>query len=161
MRSKVKPKSVLKTITKRGVLLDLERKGITLDLSQKAIEAFLGNFKQRGICSARKVDRRIAALESMSLERRKAAYAIVGPKEKIGYIKQVYPIRNANGLVTRIEADVVLFKHRLAALGFKGSVKAMVRCRRVETSTYRDTLILNELLGFDFVLKNKQPVLTK
>lgn len=150
---KVKPKSPLNPIMRRGVLLDLTKKGITPELSQKALEAYIEGFERNPIRNSKLVDRRIAGLGRISLEKRKQAYGLTHAKEKIGFIKRLYPIRNDEGLIVRLEADVVIYKHRLIAMGYTQTSRLFVKPRRVETKTYRDTVILNEVIGFDFYLK--------
>lgn len=143
-------------IVRRGVLLDLERKGIAAKHSQKALESFLCNFKQRGVGYSKLTNKRILRGSGEPLEQRYRRYATLDPQDRIGWIRAVYPVRNAEGLIIRIEADVALDRFKLKRLGFEETTKAYCRTRLTTVLTPRGELMLTALYGLDFALKGNK-----
>lgn len=148
-------------IVRRGVLLDLERKGIAAKHSQKALETFLSNFKQRGVGYSKLTNKRVLNASGESLEQRYRRYSTLDPQDQIGWIRAVYPIRNADGLIVRIEADVALNRFKLKRLGFKETTKAYCKTRLTTVLTPRGELMLTALYGLDFALRRDKHDIVK
>ena len=145
-------------IVRHGTILDLERKGIAVRHSQKALESFISNFKQRGVGLSKLTDKTLLKRSGGSLVQRYQQFSKLDPDDRIGWILAVYPIRNSEGLIARIDADVALSRYKLRRLGFVGGVYAKCKTRLSTVLTPRGEWMLTALYGLDFSLRGRKRV---